>query len=82
MKTIHKRLSANIKRLLKAKDYTAERLAYESGVNKGNLSRVISGSQGASMDLIQNLADTLEVDVSELFRGQDESEKGSRSTRR
>lgn len=67
MKTIHRRLSANLKRLVKAKGYTAERLAFEAGINKGNLSRVISGNQGASLDLIQKLADTLEVDVSEFF---------------
>lgn len=68
MKAIYKRLSANLTRLLKAKGYTAERLAYEAGVNKGNLSRVIAGKQGASMDLMQSLADTLEVDVEELLK--------------
>lgn len=71
MKPIHKRLSGNLKRLLKAKGYTAERLAYEAGINKGNLSRILAGTQGASMDLMQNLADTLEVDLEELLRRQD-----------
>jgi transcriptional regulator with XRE-family HTH domain len=68
MKTIYRRLSANLKKLLKSKSYTAERLAFEAGVNKGNLSRVISGSQGASMELMQKIADTLEVDVEELLK--------------
>lgn len=68
MDTIYRRFSGNLKRLLNAKGYTAERLAYESGIDKGNLSRVIAGKQGASMDLMQKIADTLEVDVSELFK--------------
>jgi transcriptional regulator with XRE-family HTH domain len=68
MKPIYKRLSKNLKKLLTAKKYTAERLAYESEINKGNLSRVMAGTQGASMDLLQKIADTLEIDVEELFR--------------
>lgn len=67
MEPIYRRFSGNVKRLLKAKGYTAERLAYESGIDKGNLSRVIAGKQGASMDLMQKIADTLEVDIEELF---------------
>ena len=68
MEQIYRRLSGNLKRLLRAKNYTAERLAYESGIDKGNLSRVIAGKQGASMDLMQKVADTLEIDVEELFK--------------
>jgi transcriptional regulator with XRE-family HTH domain len=68
MGSIYRRFSENLKRLLKAKGFTAERLAFEAGVNKGNLSRVISGKQGASMDLIQKIAVTLSVDVEELFK--------------
>jgi transcriptional regulator with XRE-family HTH domain len=67
MEPIYRRFSGNLKRLLKAKGYTAERLAYESGIDKGNLSRVIAGKQGASMDLMQKIADTFEVDIQELF---------------
>ena len=68
MQPIYARLGANLLRLLKLKNYTAERLAYEADVDKGNLSRVMAGKQGASMGLLQKLADTLEVDVEEFFK--------------
>jgi transcriptional regulator with XRE-family HTH domain len=68
MKTIHKRVSSNIRRLLDKKGLTMEQLAIEAEIDTGNLSRVISGKRYPSLALLQKIADALQVDVVELFK--------------
>lgn len=45
-----------------------EGLAFEADIDKGNLSRIISCKQGASLEMLQKIADGLKVDVGELFK--------------
>jgi transcriptional regulator with XRE-family HTH domain len=67
-KNIHIRLSQNLKRLLQVKGMTLETLAFEADINKSNLSRILSGKGGATLEMIQTIADSLKIDVSELFK--------------
>lgn len=60
------RIRANIIRVRKAKGYTQERLAYESGMSKGHLSEIESGKKSPTVKTLEKLADTLEVDISKL----------------
>lgn len=45
-----------------------EGLAFEVDIDKGNLSRILSAKQGASLEMLQKIAVGLKVDVVEIFR--------------
>jgi len=47
---------------------TVKTLALDADINQSNLSRILSGKGGASLEIIQTIADSLKVDVSELFK--------------
>jgi transcriptional regulator with XRE-family HTH domain len=68
MKKINKRLITNIRAILAKKDMTMEKLAFESGITKSHLSKVMSGQRNLGMENIDKIADTLGVDVEELFK--------------
>lgn len=68
MKKINKRLIANIRAILEKKDMTMEKLAFESGITKSHLSKVMSGQRNLGLENIDKIADTLGVDVEELFK--------------
>ena len=62
------RVRRNLVRLRTQRNLTQEKLAYESDLSKGYLSEVENGIKGISVNTLEKLADTLEIDVSELLR--------------
>lgn len=68
MMNIRKRISKNIKTLLQERSMTMEALAFEADINKGNLSRILSCNQGASLAMIAKIAKALNVDVELIFK--------------
>jgi len=65
---IHARLTKNIKKAVLLRKTTFEKLAVESDTDKGHLSRVLSGKKKANLELVQRIADALDVDVQTLFK--------------
>jgi transcriptional regulator with XRE-family HTH domain len=68
MKKINKRIIANIRAILEKKGMTVEKLAFESDITKSHLSRVMSGKRNLGLGNIELIADTLGVDIEELFK--------------
>lgn len=68
MKKINKRLITNIRAILEKKDMTMERLAFEASITKSHLSKFMSGQRNLGMENIDKIADTLGVDLEELFK--------------
>jgi transcriptional regulator with XRE-family HTH domain len=68
MANIHQRVSKNISALLSAKKLTAEGLAHSLDVDKAHISRIISGKKRASLNLLERIAEILEVDIQKLFK--------------
>ena len=60
-------LGRNIKRYRKHKGFSQEQLAEIIGVSVKHLSTIENGSAFISADLLQRLAETLDVDVYKLF---------------
>lgn len=56
-----------IRRVRKALNLTLEAVAHEAGTDAGNLSRIERGVQQPSLELLQLIAQTLQVPVSVLF---------------
>jgi len=53
------KLLDKIRRAVEASDKTRYRIAKESGVSAGQLSRLVSGERGMTVDTIEKLADYL-----------------------
>ncbi|MCK5243471.1 helix-turn-helix transcriptional regulator [bacterium] len=68
MKTIHEKLSKNIKYFLKKNKMTMEALSFEIDINKAHVSRIISCQRQASLDVVQKIADVFEVKVDRMFK--------------
>ncbi len=58
----------NIVKIRKEKDFTQERLAYESGVSKGYLCEVESGKKSPTVRILGKLAETLEIETWRLLK--------------
>lgn len=56
-----------IRRARKALNLTLEAVAHEAGTDAGNLSRIERGVQQPSIELLQLIAQTIQVPVSVLF---------------
>ena len=61
------RIAGNLKRIRKAKGLTQEGMAH-LGFNYRHYQKLESGKHAASLQTLNNLADTLKVDVREFFR--------------
>lgn len=61
------RLRTNVRLLLLEYGWTQQDLAEALGVDKGNLSRTLSGRNSPRLAYVYRIADALEVDVSRLF---------------
>lgn len=57
----------NLRRLRVARDVSQERLAFDSGVDRSYVGGLERGEENPTVDLLDRLADTLGVHVSELF---------------
>ena len=58
----------NIRRLAEKRCLSMNRLADFAGVNRGNLSRIMSGKQSPTLRTLDGLATALEVETAELLR--------------
>ena len=58
-----------IKELLKEKGYTAKDLAQEFEITENGLSLIINGKRQPRFELLEKLAEKLEVEVWQLFSG-------------
>lgn len=58
----------NVKRLRIERDISQERLAFDSGVDRSYLGGVERGEENPSIDILDRIAATLSVHVSELVK--------------
>lgn len=61
------RLGANISQIRKSKGITLEKLAYEMGLSKGNLSEIENGLVDPRSSTLFLIAEGLEIPLSKLF---------------
>lgn len=61
------RVRKNIIKIREQKGYTQERLAYESDISKGFLSEVERGLKVPSINTLEKIAETLDVNLSDLI---------------
>jgi transcriptional regulator with XRE-family HTH domain len=64
----NKRIAQNLRRLLKVKDWTVEKLATETELDKGNIYNMLNGRINFTMRAVVRIEKALSVDLSELFR--------------
>ena len=62
-------LGRNISKIRKSKGLTLEKLAYEMGISKGNLSDIENGKIDPRASTLALIAEGLSVTVSKLFTG-------------
>jgi len=65
-----------IKELLKERNITAKTLSGEIGISENSLSLAITGKTQPRFELLQQIADRLDVEVWQLFKGSDKAVKG------
>ena len=65
----------NLRRLRVTRDVSQERLAFDSGVDRSYLGGLERGEENTTVDVLERLAETLTVKLSELF---DEPEPGAK----
>ena len=66
---ISTQLGMRIRYLRKKKGLSQEDLALDSGVNKNYLSDLERGTRNPTINVLEKIANTLEVTLSELFMG-------------
>lgn len=66
---INTQLGMRIRYLRKKKGLSQEDLALDSGINKNYLSDLERGMRNPTVNILEKLAVTLEVSLSELFMG-------------
>jgi len=67
-KSANSRIAANIKRLVKKRGWTVEKLAFDSDLDKGNTYNMLNGKINFTLRTVVKFAETLEVDLAEFFR--------------
>ena len=67
--TINEQLGMRIRYLRKNKSLSIEDLALEADVNKNYLSDLERGKRNPSLLILESIANALNVDLSELFKG-------------
>jgi len=58
----------NIKEQIKKKGFTYEGFGIEVGMSRGSINRIIIGSQTPSFEMLGKFADTLGIEVMDLFK--------------
>ena len=62
------RIANHLRFWMRVRDYrSAERLAHESGVNKGNVSRILRGDSAPGVRTLAALANALEISIEDLL---------------
>lgn len=82
MSTVAEKLGRNIARQRNAVGLTQAELADKVGVQPETVSRVETGSRTASLDLLENVARALEVELHDLFRLHDGDDPRQRALER
>jgi len=59
--SIGQRVAKRLRALIRIRQTTAERLAYETGISKGNLSEILRGKRSPTLRTLDKLARTLDV---------------------
>ena len=67
-KTANSRIAANVKRLVKKRGWTIEKLAFESDLDKGNTYNMMNGKINFTLRTIVKFAETLECDLVEFLK--------------
>jgi transcriptional regulator with XRE-family HTH domain len=70
MKKLHSHIRSTIKRLLRQRGISAEKLAYEVGISKGFIYGYLKGDEkhsNISVNTLALIADGLEVEVKDLL---------------
>jgi len=58
----------NIKEQIKSKGFTYVSFGVEVGLSKTSINRIVSGSQTPSFQMLGKFADTLDIEVMDLFK--------------
>jgi transcriptional regulator with XRE-family HTH domain len=66
-KNIHSQIRKKIERLLKQRNKSAEKLAFEIGVSKSMVYGYLHGDHLAGVETLQKIAEGLEVKLKDLF---------------
>lgn len=64
-------IGLNVKRLRQKKKLSQIELAVEVGINRSYLSEIENGRTNTSVDVLYAIADSLGVDIAELFKNSD-----------
>lgn len=67
---IKERFGQKVKQLRKAKDLSQEDLAERSGLNRPYISAIEQGKRNVSLEVIEKLAEALEIEIKEFFEDQ------------
>lgn len=62
------RLDRNVRRLVKGRAWTLEKVALEAGMSRSHFFYVLTGKRTPSMVTLKKIADAFKVDVSELWK--------------
>ena len=65
-----------IKELLKERNITAKKLSDEIGISENSLSLALNGKTQPRFELLTKIADRLDVEVWQLFRGSEKAVSG------
>ena len=65
--SLTRRITANVRKLLRLKGWTEEEISKRSDLDKGNLSRYFSGKRDYTLLSLQRIAEALETDISDLM---------------
>ena len=66
-KSFLKNFGLNLKSIRKKKNFSQEKLAYESGIELRQIGRIERGEINTGISSIERIASTLKVDIKELF---------------
>ncbi|MCK5136631.1 MAG: helix-turn-helix transcriptional regulator [Bacteroidales bacterium] len=65
-----------IKDLLKEKGLTAKDLALDLNITENGISMIVNGKRQPRFELLQQIADRLDLEIWQLFKGSDKAVKG------
>ena len=65
--TIQEKVGKTIIKLRKERSMSQETFAYESGIDRRYMSDIENGKRNISLDILERVADKLEIKLSEFF---------------
>lgn len=65
---LRQRFATNLRRLRHARQLSQEALAHDAGIDRAYLGRIERAATYVGLEIIERLADVLDVDAAELFR--------------